>query len=165
MARTLAALIVLSSISTAHAQGVLNRAGESLDGAGRSIRQGVEKAVARGQATAREHEIHDRVVARLHSDKRFRNAAIHVEVADGSVILSGSVADDAAKAGAVELAENTYGAEAVVDELVVGKEVRVGDARRDVRVVEPKKVVRNPEPRRITRSVPTTSQTTITIKP
>lgn len=156
MARSLAALIVLSCVSTVHAQGVLNRAGESLDNAGRSIRQGVEKAVARGQATAHEHEVHDRIVARFHSDKRFRTAKIHVEVVDGSVVLSGSLPDKAAKEGAVELTENTYGVETVKDEMTVAKEDRF---------IEPKKVVRSPEPRRATRATPADPSTTITTKP
>lgn len=170
MARTpsttsaLTALIVLFCVSTTQAQGVLNRAGESLDNAGRNIRDGVEKAVARGQANAQEHELRDRVIARFHSDKRFRSAKIHVRVEGGSVILSGVVGDDTLKTGAVQLAENAYGAENVVDDLVVGKELRVGERGKDTQAIEPKKVVRSPEMRRTARSSRNQTEPTITIE-
>ena len=44
---------------------------------------------------------------------------------DGSVVLRGSVLDEAAKNRAVDLAGSTVGVAKVVDELAIGKEVRV----------------------------------------
>lgn len=126
MLRTLAALIVVSCVSSAHAQGVLNRAGEALDNAGRNIRQGVENAVARGEISAHERNLLGLVGARIRGDKRLVGSAVQMEVrADGSVILRGSVASTEARAVAAELVENTVGVTTVVDELAVAKEVKV----------------------------------------
>ncbi|MDG3006633.1 BON domain-containing protein [Paludisphaera mucosa] len=130
MVRTLAALVVLSCVSTAHAQGTLSRVGDALDNAGRNIRQGVEGAVARGQVVAQERDLVDLVATRIRTDKRLRSSAVQMEVrSDGSVVLRGSVVDAAAKKLAAELVENTIGVTTVIDELAIVKEVRVIESK------------------------------------
>lgn len=148
--RLLAALIVLSCVSTtARAQGVLNRAGEVLDDAGRSIRRGVENAVARGEATAQERGLIGLIGSRIRGDKRLAASSIQMEVrSDGAVTLRGSVRSAEAKALAGELVENTVGVTTVVDELAVVKEVKVIGVEPTPKavVVEPPATVIVPEP-------------------
>ena len=148
-----ALLAVAVLVPATLAQGPVQRAGQAIDNAGRNIRNGVEGAVVRGKLTAQERELLNRVTLRLSWDKRLVGSAIQVEVrADGTTTLRGSAIDDAAKARAVDLVENTLGVTSVVDELAVVKEVKVIQARpaREVIVVPP---------------VPAPADTTVIIKP
>ncbi|APW62627.1 hypothetical protein BSF38_04177 [Paludisphaera borealis] len=122
------------------AQGVVERAGEALDNAGRNIRRGVEGAVARGQAAVRETDVFGRVYARIHWDKKLTDSVIELEVQpDGTTTLRGAVADAAAKKRAVILARDTVGVTTVVDELTIAGAARVIPASptKPVRVVPP----------------------------
>ena len=122
-----AALLGLTVLAnSAHAQGPLQRTGQALDNAGRTIRRGVGNAVARGQITAQERELLGRVSQRLTFDKQMAGSALRLTVgANGAVVLQGSVADEAARNRAVDLAESTLGVTAVVDELAVVKDVNL----------------------------------------
>jgi hyperosmotically inducible protein len=145
------ALLTASMVASADckAQGVVERAGEALDNAGRNIRRGVEGAVARGQAAAREMSVFERVYARIHWDKKLTDAVIELEVqSDGTTTLRGAVADAAAKKRAVILARDTVGVTTVVDELSIADAARVIPA----------------SPTKPTRVAPPTSTTTTTIE-
>lgn len=136
MLRTLAALIVVSCVSTVQAQGILNRAGDALDNAGRNIRQGVENAVARGEVSAQERSLIGLVGTRIRGDKRLVASTIQmVASADGVVTLRGSVGSAEAKALAAELVENTVGVTTVVDELAIVEEVKVIGAKPAPKVI------------------------------
>jgi hypothetical protein len=125
----LLAASLASSAAECRAQGVVGRAGEALDKAGRSIRRGVENAVARGEAAVREASVLDRVYARIHWDKKLNGSVIDLEVqADGTTTLRGAVADAAAKKRAVILARDTVGVTTVVDELTIAANSRATPA-------------------------------------
>ena len=138
MIRTLAITVVCATFAPcAQAQGVLEQVGQGLDNAGRNIRRSVETGVARGPITSKENEILARVSERIRWDKRLSKSTIRLAVsADQSIVLSGSVASEAAKTTAVEIAENTVGVTTIVDEIAVVKEVRVVKPK-----VAPKRVV------------------------
>lgn len=121
-------ILTLSLVAVAEckAQGVVERAGEALDNAGRNIRRGVENAVARGEAAVRETDVLGRVYGRLHWDKMLNDAVIELTVApDGTTTLRGAVADAAAKKRAVILARDTVGVTTVVDQLTIADATRV----------------------------------------
>ena len=122
-----AALLALAVASPALAQdGPLRRAGRAMDNAGRNIRGRVETEVVRGQVSAFERDLLNRVSLRLTWDKRLVNSAIQLEVlADGTTYIRGSVLSDNSKRHALDLVENTVGVTRVVDELAVVKEVKV----------------------------------------
>ena len=122
-----AALLSLVTLANAaHAQGPIQRAGQALDNAGKNIRRNVENAVERGQITAQERDLLGRVSQRLTFDKQMVGSVLQLTVrSDGAVILQGSVADEAAKRRAVDLAQSTLGVTAVVDEVAVAKDVKV----------------------------------------
>jgi hyperosmotically inducible protein len=117
------ALVAISPICRAQ-EGPAERAGQAIDKAGKSIRRGVENAVARGQATLQEADLLARVYGRIHWDKALVKSTLELEVrADGTAILRGTVVDATAKKRAVELAKTTVGITSVVDELLVAKTV------------------------------------------
>src|SRR4051794_40144544 len=113
MTRTLpAALLAMALISPASMaqDGPLRRAGRALDNAGKNVRNRVETEVARGQVSAQERDLLNRVSRRLSWDKQLTGSALQVEVRpDGTAVLRGSVASGAARARAVDLVENTVG--------------------------------------------------------
>jgi hyperosmotically inducible protein len=124
----LAATTILSA-STARAQepGTAQKVGEKLDEAGQAVRRGVGRA---GDAVKEQFErakksihamgVEGRVYGRLHWDKMLENATLDVAVAkDGTVTLTGTVANLAAKAKAVQLASDTSGVTRVVDQLAI----------------------------------------------
>ncbi len=121
LASCLLAVIVVSSACLARAQdGAASRAGQVLDNAGRGVRRGVQGAFARTRASVHDQEIISRVYSRLHWDKALVGSTLELEVRDGgTAVLSGAVADEAAKARAIELARETVGVTLVVDELTV----------------------------------------------
>ncbi len=136
LSTALLAVVVFAPASHAN-QGPLQRTGQALDNAGKNIRRGVETGVARGQITAQERELLARVTQRIKWDKQLVSSTLQLVVqADGTVNVRGSVIDEAAKARAVDLVENTVGVTAVVDELAVMKDVRVIQAP-PARVIEP----------------------------
>jgi hypothetical protein len=122
-----AAALSIALVSTAQAQdGPLNRVGRALDQTGKNIRSGVEAGVARGQITAQERDVLNRVGKRIDWDKKMAGSTMRIEVQPGGVVvLQGSVPTEAARLRAVDLVENTTGVTSVVDQLAVVKTVRV----------------------------------------
>ncbi|WP_165069809.1 BON domain-containing protein [Paludisphaera rhizosphaerae] len=170
MFRTLAALLIVACASSAQAQGILNRAGEALDNAGRTIRQGVENAVNRTEVAVQERDLAASVVHRVRSDKRLTSSTIQMEVRpDGSVVLRGSVIDAAARKTAVELVENTIGVTTVVDELALMKDVKVIEAKPTTTIIETKPpgtvIERTPAPKVITSKPVAPAQPPVVIEP
>ncbi|WP_337173317.1 BON domain-containing protein [Paludisphaera sp.] len=128
--------------ATAHAQqepGPIERAGERLDEAGRSVISGVERGLNRTREAVRESfeksrvRINDmgveaRVYGRVHWDKMLESSTIDIAAeADGIVTLRGSVPSDEARTRAVELATDTVGVARVIDELAVQTTSQVVD--------------------------------------
>jgi hyperosmotically inducible periplasmic protein len=134
-----AALLSLALFSpAAQAQdGPLRRAGRALDQTGKSIRSTVETEVARGQITAQERDVLNRVGKRIEWDKQLAGSTLRLEVQPGGVvILQGSVLTASARLRAVDLTENTTGVTSVVDQLAVVKEVKVIEAKPVTPVLE-----------------------------
>lgn len=87
----------------------LNQLGETLRKGWADIRKSVDELTVQG-----------RVYGRLRWDKSLANAPIEIAVQNENVVtLSGSVADEAAHATAVKLAQDTIGVRQVVDHLTV----------------------------------------------
>ncbi|AMV40277.1 BON domain-containing protein [Planctomyces sp. SH-PL62] len=111
--------------------GPIERAGEKLDEAGRSLRQGLERGFNRTKEAVRETfettrakvndmSIEARVYGRLHWDKQLETSAFELSSeAQGIVTLRGSVPSVEAKKHAVDLAAETVGVTRVVDQLAV----------------------------------------------
>ncbi len=86
---------------------------------------------------AQEKELLNRVTQRIEWDKQLTGSTLQVEVQPGgAVLLKGSVMNEAAKARAVDLVENTTGVATVTDELAVVKSIKVHEARPAASVVE-----------------------------
>ena len=85
-----------------------------MDNAGKNIRRGVENGVARGQITTQERELlRQHHPEHSNGTKSWSNSTLQLVVqADRTVNLRGSVIDEAAKARAVDLVENTVGRDA-----------------------------------------------------
>jgi hyperosmotically inducible periplasmic protein len=155
MARSVALSVVafVLTISTASAQdGILSRAGQALDNAGRNIRGAVDSGIARGKIDAEDREVLNRVMRRVEWDKALVGSTIQIVVQPGrSVTLRGSVKSSALKARAVDLVSNTIGVTAVVDELAIVKDVKVINAKPAVQVIE--------------TTTPVVSETKVIVKP
>lgn len=140
MIRALSAAFLSLALISASAQaqdGPLRRAGRALDQTGKNIRSSVETEVVRGQVTAQERDILNRVGKRIDWDKQLAGSTLRLEVqAGGVVILQGSVLSPSAKSRAVDLAESTTGVTSVVDQLAVVQGVKVIDARTTAPAVE-----------------------------
>jgi hypothetical protein len=140
MTRTLSASLVAATLvsSAVCAQdGPLRRAGQALDNAGKNIRYRVETEIARGQEALQDREVLHRVARRIEWDKQFLGSTLRIEVRPGgTVVLQGSVLNDAVKLRAVDVVENTIGVSSVVDQLAVVKEVKVIKAKPAGRVIE-----------------------------
>lgn len=119
-----AALGFLTATGTAQ-EGVVEKAGRSLDEVGRGIKRGVldlsEGFRSRFEAVRADVNrmgIPNRVYSRIHWDKSLQSSRIEVHVLrDGSVLLRGTVPDTAAKERAVALARDTVDVTGVIDEL------------------------------------------------
>ncbi len=134
---SLLALSVMGSAASAQ-DGILSRAGQALDNAGRNIRNAVDNEVARGQMDARDREVLNRVVRRVEWDKQLVGSTIqYVVQPGGTVVLRGSVLNPAVKLRVVDLVSNTIGVTTVVDELAVVKDVKVIKTGPPVEVVPP----------------------------
>jgi hyperosmotically inducible protein len=155
MLRSLAAsfLTLALMVSTASAQdGILKRAGDALDNAGRNIRNAVDNEVARGQIDAQDREMLARVTRRIEWDKQLVGSTIRFEVQAGrAVVVRGSVLSPAIKLRAVDLVSNTIGVTTVVDELAVVKDVKVIKTKPAVQVIE--------------TTTPATTETKVIVKP
>ncbi|MDG3004941.1 BON domain-containing protein [Paludisphaera mucosa] len=111
--------------------GAIERAGEKLDEAGRSLRQGLERGFNRTKEVVRESfektrarvndmNIEARVYGRLHWDKMLETSTFDLSSeAQGIVTLRGSVPTVEARKHAVALAADTVGVTRVIDQLAV----------------------------------------------
>jgi hypothetical protein len=90
-----------------------------LDKLGRELRQGWADV----RASIDRMGVQGRVYGRLHWDKALADAALDIEVRqDKTVVLKGSVPTETARTKAVQLAEDTTGVHAVVDELGIARQ-------------------------------------------
>jgi hyperosmotically inducible protein len=138
MVRILAAFVTLAVVgSAASAQdGILSRAGQALDNAGRGIRNAVDSGIAQGQIDAEDREVLNRVMRRVEWDKYLVGATIQIEVQPGrAVLLRGSVPSPVHKKRAAELVASTVGVATVIDQLAVVKEVKVIQTTPTARVI------------------------------
>ena len=132
----LTSLVVVPVATSLAQQGPIQRVGQALDNAGKNIRREVEGGVARAEMSVQERDLLARVYHRVHWDKTLVNTPLEFQVqADGTVILRGAVADEAAKKKAADLAINTVGVTKVVDEMVIAQNVIITPAARPVVVV------------------------------
>ena len=138
MSRTLPLMAALLISSAVFAQdGPLRRAGQALDNAGKNIRYRVETEIARGQEAVQDREVLHRVARRIEWDKQFLGSTLRIEVRPGgTVVLQGSVPNDAVRRRVVDVVQNTIGVSSVIDELAVVKEVKVIKAKPAGRVIE-----------------------------
>ena len=138
MSRTLPLMAALLISSAVFAQdGPLRRAGQALDNAGKNIRYRVETEIARGQEVVQDREVLRRVARRIEWDKQFLGSTLRIEVRPGgTVVVQGSVLNDAVRRRVVDVIQNTIGVSSVIDEMAVVKEVKVIKAKPAGRVVE-----------------------------
>ena len=138
MSRTLPLMAALLISSAVFAQdGPLRRAGQALDNAGKNIRYRVETEITRGQEAVQDREVLRRVARRIEWDKQFLGSTLRIEVRPGgTVVLQGSVLNDAVRRRVVDMVQNTIGVSSVIDELAVVKEVKVIKAKPAGRVIE-----------------------------
>ena len=175
MSRTISAALLALAVfapATFAQDGPLRRAGRALDNTGKNVRSMVETEVARGQVSAQERDVLNRVVRQIEWDKRLVNSALRVEVRPGgAVVLRGSVINDAAKKQAVDLVVNTIGVTSLVDELAVLKEVKVIEVRPPAQVIEimpPARVIEVTPPPVVVTPPPVVSvplETKVIVKP
>ena len=103
-------------------QGVGERLGESVDRGLNTLGEKLRRTWADIRKSVDELTVQGRVYGRLRWDKALANAPIEVTVQNEStVVLSGTVADEAAHTTAVTLAQGTIGVGKVVDNLTVSK--------------------------------------------
>ncbi len=125
------------TVSTASAQGILQRAGSGLDNIGRGIKNAVDGEVARQQINADDREVLTRVMRRIEWDAPLVGSTIQFEVRPGRiVVLRGSVPGPVHKQRAAALVASTLGVASVIDELAVVKEVKVIQGTPTVRVID-----------------------------
>jgi hyperosmotically inducible periplasmic protein len=92
----------------------LSQLGAELSEAWSEVRRGVEKMGVEG-----------RVYGRLHWDKALEGAKLDIGVRDGkTVVLTGSVASEAARQKAEQLARDTVGVGGVINQLAVAEQAR-----------------------------------------
>lgn len=129
LARMGIALTAVAALAVHPAQaqdpGPGEKLGEKLDGAATTIKRAVGRAgetmkdqFERAKASINAMGVESRVYGRIRWDKALDKASIDVTAAkDGTVTLTGTVADLTAKAKAVQLAADTVGVSHVVDQL------------------------------------------------
>ncbi len=123
------ALIALIAVGMyrveAQQPGAGEKIGERLDDAASAVKRTVGKAgdavkeqYSRAKSSVHALSIEGRVYSRLHWEKSLQDATLDVSVSnDGTATLTGSVADLAAKATAVDLTGRTVGVVRVVNQL------------------------------------------------
>jgi osmotically-inducible protein OsmY len=118
-------------------EGVATKAAEKIDEVGRAIKRGflnAEESVREGlnktgetvregftktRETVQSMGIPSRVYGRLHWDKEFHGTSLFVKAEGGTVTVRGILADEAAKAKAIDLIKDTVGVTRVIDQLTV----------------------------------------------
>ena len=108
-------------------RGVAQKIGESVDNAGKNVKQGLKEAqetvrerFVRARSRVHDMEIESRVYSRIHWDKSLTSSTIELETRDdGVVTLRGTVPNALAKKKATDLAVDTVGVVRVIDALAV----------------------------------------------
>ena len=124
---TVAVVLICAPVALAGDDNTGERVGRKVDQAVEKLREGAEKAVdqvRQGFEEARKVVdrlgIEGRVYARLHWDKALNGASVSVEVAnEGVATIRGTVPDEASKAKAEQLTNDTVGVQRVVNELQI----------------------------------------------
>ena len=122
-------------------QGVGDKVSETVQDVGRTLRRGVDdfgdavrKRFESVRTDVNRMEAHSRVYSRLRWDKALHLSKFDVHMLrDGTVLLQGVVPDAEARRRAVELARDTVGVTAVIDDLTtltVSKAARPAPATR-----------------------------------
>ena len=125
MATGVAALIMLVGFAATlpaqeNEEGFAERIGERLDRGVEQLGRRLQRSWAEIRQSVDELSVQGRVYGRLRWDKALRDETIDIDVQkENVVLLSGTVADDAAKHKAVTLAEETIGVREVIDRLEV----------------------------------------------
>jgi osmotically-inducible protein OsmY len=100
--------------------GVAERIGESVDRGLNTLGQKLRKTWAEIRQSVDELTVQGRVYGRLHWDKSLEKSPIEITAENEStIVLSGTVPDEAARTNAVTLAQSTVGVAKVVDNLTV----------------------------------------------
>lgn len=101
-------------------QGVAERIGETVDRGLTTLGQKLRKTWADIRQSVDELTVQGRVYGRLRWDKALANAPLDIAVQNEStIVLSGTVPDEAARLIAVNLAQSTIGVAKVVDHLTI----------------------------------------------
>jgi hypothetical protein len=101
-------------------QGVAERIGETVDRGLNTLGQKLRKTWADIRQSVDELTVQGRVYGRLRWDKSLANAPLDIAVENEStIVLSGTVPDEAARMTAVSLAQSTIGVAKVVDHLTI----------------------------------------------
>lgn len=137
VAAVLAVVALLADRALAQEPGLGRKVGDKLDEAGAAIRRDVGKAgdamregFHKAKASIDAMGVEARVFGRLRWDKALDGASIDVTASrDGTVTLTGAVADAPAKAKAVRLAADTVGVARVVDQLTTAAPAPSAPAR------------------------------------
>jgi hyperosmotically inducible periplasmic protein len=110
-------IFMLASFTTTRAPAQIGqRIDRALDRIGTEVREGWEEA----RGSVNRMGLRARVYSRLHWDKDLQGSTIDIDVQGAeSVLLRGSVANEAAKRKAIELARDTVGVTTVLDELAI----------------------------------------------
>ena len=100
--------------------GTASQIGEKIDRGLTQIGTELSQAWAEARKSIEKMGVQSRVYGRLHWDKDLEGAKLEISVRDNqSVVLSGNVANAAAKEKAEQLASDTIGVSSVVNELSV----------------------------------------------
>lgn len=111
---------ILLAPAAAQEQGLGERLGERIDRGIRQLSSELQEEWAEVRGAVERMSVQARVYSRLHWDKALATSEIDIEVREGDVIvLMGRVPSAAAKQKAVELAQDTVGAQGVIDQLSV----------------------------------------------
>jgi hypothetical protein len=101
-------------------QGVGERIGESVDRGLNTLGRRIRKGWAEFRQSVDELSVQGRVYGRLHWDQALTNAPLDIGMQnENTVVLSGTVPDEAARTTAVSLTQSTVGVAKVVDHLTV----------------------------------------------
>jgi hyperosmotically inducible periplasmic protein len=100
--------------------GTASQIGEKIDRGLNQIGAELSQAWAEARKSVEKMGVQGRVYGRLHWDKALEGAKLEISVRDNQVVvLSGNVANAAAKQKAEQLASDTIGVNSVVNELAI----------------------------------------------
>jgi osmotically-inducible protein OsmY len=99
-------------------QGTAEKIGQRVDEGLEKLTEGIQQAWRDVRKTVDQLGVQGRVYGRLRWDKALADAEIDVDIQEpNTIILTGGVPDDAARAKAVQLAHDTVGVQQVIDRL------------------------------------------------